>query len=146
MALPVTPAPVAPTREVTGTATTLGAGTFSGGKDVAPGLYDVRAGGGQSGNFFVNGTDGYNEILGTNHGFGVPTVRVQISNGDSIQVSGLSQVVFTPVTTPFVTSHSPVNLYAGTWTVGQDIGPGRYVATPRIWPERQLLRGEPDGQ
>ena len=40
------------------------------------------------------------------------------------------QVIFTPVSTPFVTSHSAVTLYAGTWTVGQDLGPGRYVATP----------------
>jgi hypothetical protein len=29
-----------------------------------------------------------------------------------------------------VTTHSAVSLYAGTWTVGQDLGPGRYVATP----------------
>jgi hypothetical protein len=29
-----------------------------------------------------------------------------------------------------VTTYGAVNLYAGTWTVGQDLGPGRYVATP----------------
>jgi hypothetical protein len=61
---------------------------------------------------------------------GVPKVRVTISNGDTIKISSLSQVIFTPVTTPLVTTHTLVNLYAGTWTVGQDIGPGRYVATP----------------
>jgi hypothetical protein len=108
----------------------LGAGTFSAGKDVAAGLYDVTAGAGQSGNFIVHGTDSYNEILGNADGFGVPKVRVQMSNGDSIQISGLSQVVFTPVATPLVTTHTIGTLYAGTWTVGQDIGPGRYVATP----------------
>jgi hypothetical protein len=108
----------------------LGAGTFSGGTDVAPGLYNVTAAPGESGNFFVNGTDTYNEILGANGIDGVPTVRVRISAGDSIEISGLSQVVFTPVTTPLVTTQSPVTLYAGTWTVGQDIGAGRYVATP----------------
>jgi hypothetical protein len=60
----------------------------------------------------------------------VPEVRAQISNGDQIQIFSLSQVIFTPVSTPYVTTHSPVTLYAGTWTVGQDVGPGRYVATP----------------
>ncbi len=77
------------------------------------------------------GTDSYNEILGPDSlGDGVPTVRVQISSGDQIQISSLSSVTFTPVTTPLNDAHATVNLYAGTWTVGQDIGPGRYVATP----------------
>lgn len=124
-----TPAKVA-TRKVTGTATTLGAGTFTGGKDLAVGLYDVTAGAGQSGNFIVSGTDSYDEILGDPSAGGVPKVRAQISAGDSIQISGLSSVTFTPVTTPFVTTHTATNLYAGTFTVGQDIGAGRYVATP----------------
>lgn len=125
-----TPAPV-PTRQVEGTATTVGAGTFTGGKDVAVGLYDVTPGAGQSGNFMVSGTDSYNEILG-NAGAagGVPKVRVQISQGDKIEISSLSSVTFTPVTTPFSTSHTTTALYTGTFTVGEDIGEGRYVATP----------------
>lgn len=127
---PTSPAPAtsAPARTVTGRATTLGAGTFTGGTDVALGLYDVTAGPGQSGNFVVQGSTLYNEILGDS---GVPKVRVQISKGDHIQISGLSRVIFTPVTTPVVTTHTAVTLYAGTWTVGEDLGPGRYVATPR---------------
>jgi hypothetical protein len=116
-----------PTRQVAGTAVTLAAGTFSGGTDVAPGLYDVTTGPDQSGRFAVNGTDSYNEVLGTP---GVPKIRVQISNGDQIEIRDLSQVVFTPVSTPYVTGHNAVTLYAGTWTVAQDLGPGRYVATP----------------
>jgi hypothetical protein len=80
----------------------------------------------------VDGTDSYNEILGAADGTGmsVPTVRAHISTGDSIQISGLSQVIFTPVSTPLVTTHSPITLYAGDWTVGQDLGPGRYLAMP----------------
>jgi hypothetical protein len=109
---------------------TLGAGNFTGGTDVAPGLYDVTTGSGQSGNFIVSGTDSYNEVLDSAGGRGVPEIRVQISNGDQIQISGLAQAFFTPVSTPFVTTQSAVSLYAGTWTVGQDLGPGRYVATP----------------
>lgn len=125
------PAAKAAVRQVTGTAVTLGAGTFTGGTDVAVGLYDVTAGAGQSGNFMVNGNDSYNEILGGDSADGdVPKIRVQISSGDQIQISGLSSVTFTPVTAPFVTTQTTTNLYAGTFTVGQDIAAGRYVATP----------------
>jgi hypothetical protein len=42
----------------------------------------------------------------------------------------MSSVTFTPVTAPFVTAHATTTLYAGTFVVGQDIGAGRYVATP----------------
>lgn len=125
-----TPAAKVAVRKVTGTAVTLGAGTFTGGKDVAVGLYNVTPGSGQSGNFIVTGTDSYDEVLGVSDGLGVPEVRAQISTGDSIQISSLSQVTFTPVTTPFVTTQTTTILYAGTFTVGQDIAAGRYVATP----------------
>lgn len=129
----VTPKPAAPSnaRKVTGTAVTLGAGTFTGGQDVAVGLYDVTTSSGQSGNFIVNGTDSYNEILGDDgEGQGVPKIRVQIADGDQIQISSLTSVTFTPVTAAYVTTHTTAALYAGTFTVGQDIGAGRYVATP----------------
>jgi len=109
---------------------TLGAGSFLGGSDVAPGLYDVTTGPDQSGTFIVNGTDSYDEILDSSGTQGVPKIRIQISSGDQIQISGLLRAIFTPVSNPFVTSQSAVTLYAGTWTVGQDLGPGRYVATP----------------
>lgn len=97
---------------------------------MAPGLYDVTTGAGQSGSFVVSGTDSYNEILDASGSQGVPEIRVQIANDDQIQISGLSQVYFTPVSTPYVTTQSQGSLYAGTWTVGQDLGPGTYVATP----------------
>ena len=119
--------PTLAVRQVKGTATTLGAGTFAGGKDIPIGLYDVTAPG-QSGNFIVSGTNSYNDILGQ----GVTKIRAQISDGDQIKLSGLSSVTFTPVSTPFVTTHTPVTLYAGTFTVGQDIGAGRYVATTTL--------------
>jgi len=117
------------TRQVVGTATTLPTGNFTGGKDVPVGLYDVTTTAGHSGNFIVSGDDSYNEILGTGYGQGVPKARVQISNDDKIQISSLSKVIFTPVSTPFVTTYTPVTLYAGTFTVGQDIAAGRYVAS-----------------
>jgi hypothetical protein len=126
------PAAKVATRQVTGTATTLGAGSFTGGTDVKDGLYDVTAGAGQSGNFSVTGTDSYNEILGAADASlsQVPMIRVQVSTGDQISISGLSSVTFTPVTAAFVTTQTTTNLYAGTFTVGQDIAAGRYVVTP----------------
>ena len=124
-----TPKPV-PTRQPKGTATTLGAGSFTGGTDVADGLYDVTTAAGQSGNFMVSGTDTYNEILGRNDAGGVDKIRVNISDGDQIQISSLSTVIFTPVTSAFVTNYGAASLYAGTFVVGQDIGAGRYTVTP----------------
>jgi hypothetical protein len=118
-------------RHVTGKAVTVGAGTFAAGKDVPPGLYDVTTVAGQTGTFVVGGRDQYNELLGveTAENPVVRKIRVRLSIGDSIQISGLSSVTFTPVTAPLVSADLPATLYAGTWTVGQDIGPGRYVAT-----------------
>lgn len=120
-----------PGRQVSGKLVTLGTGNFSVGTDVQPGLYDVTAAAGESGNFIVHGPDLYDEVLGDTGvgGLSVPKVRAKLSNGDSIQISSLAQVTFTPVSTPYVTTHTMVTLYAGTWVTGQDIGPGRYVAT-----------------
>ncbi|MGC8512347.1 MAG: hypothetical protein ACP5P1_04810, partial [Acidimicrobiales bacterium] len=126
----VEPITTIPARVVTGKLVTLGAGSFTSPGDVAPGLYNVTPGAGQSGNFIVSGTDSYNEVLGNAGGLGVPSVRAQISSGDTIEIDSLSAVTFTPVTTPYVTSHSLITLGAGTWVVGQDLGAGRYVATP----------------
>jgi hypothetical protein len=73
----------------------------------------------------------YNEILGSDTSLSqVPSVRAKISRGDKISISGLSAVTFTPVAAPLVTSHTTITLGAGTWVVNQDIGSGRYVATP----------------
>jgi hypothetical protein len=120
-----------PARAVTGSLVTLGAGTFTVGSDIQPGLYNVTAAAGQSGNFIVSGTDMYDEILGGDPTDGdVPEIRAQLSTGDSVQLSSLSAVTFTPVTTPYVTTVQTVDLYAGTWVVGKDIAPGTYVATP----------------
>jgi hypothetical protein len=110
---------------------TLGAGSFAGGTDVAVGLYDVTPGAGQSGNFSTTGKNTYNEIIGTDSSLNeVPKVRVKVSSGDQISISGLSKVTFTPVTSPYVTTQASTDLYAGTFTVGQDVVAGRYTVTP----------------
>jgi hypothetical protein len=131
-----TPPAAGSTRVAQGIAKTLGAGNYLGGTDVAPGLYNVTVGPGQSGFFTVQGTDSYDERLGDG---GVPEVRARISTGDQIAIVRLFQVNFTPVTTPYVTTHTRVTLYAGTWTVGQDLGPGRYVATPGLTQKGTLV-------
>ncbi len=83
-------------RQVKGTMVTLGAGSFAGGKDVAVGLYDVTPGAGESGNFSTTGPDTYDEILGDDSSVGgVPSVTVNLSKGDVIAISGMSQVVMT---------------------------------------------------
>src|SRR5262249_35718381 len=128
--LPRTTTTGVPVRQVTGEQASLGAGTFVGGRDISPGLYDVTTGPGQSGKFIVDGSDSYNEIFGDATSLRAPRVRARISRDDQIQISGLSNVTFTPVSAPFITTHSPVHLYAGTFVVGEDVGAGRYVATP----------------
>jgi hypothetical protein len=91
---PTTTSPAPAGRKVQGTAVTLGAGSFVGGQDVQAGVYDVAAPAGQSGNFTVEGTNSYNEILGGSTG-GVPSLSVTLSDGDIIAISSLSQVTMT---------------------------------------------------
>jgi len=120
-------------RQAQGTATTLGSGTFTVGTDVVPGLYDVSAPNGQSGNFVVRSSASsaaYNEFIGDPSDGSVSKIRVMLTKGEQIQISDMSGVRFTPVTTPLVTAHASTKLYAGTFTVGQDIGAGKYVITP----------------
>jgi hypothetical protein len=118
-------------RQITGKATNLGAGTFTGGKDIPVGLYDVTPVSG-TGNFTVNSSSGdllVNEVLGKSSGLGVLKVRVKISKDDKIQLQSINKTHFEPVATPFVKSVQKVKLYSGTWTVGEDIAAGRYKAS-----------------
>jgi hypothetical protein len=108
-------------------AVTLGAGTFSVGADVRPGRY-VIATSESSGNFQVENPKDplkVNEILGTEAIVAVPTVTTDLAEGDTIKIKGLSAVTFTPATTELLT-----DLSSGSWIVGLDIAPGRYVVTP----------------
>lgn len=125
------PKPAEKQRQVTGKATNLGAGTFTGGKDIPVGLYDVTPVSGM-GNFTVNSSSGdltVNEVLGKSSGLGVLKVRVKISNDDKIQLQSINKTHFEPVTAPFVKSVQKVKLYCGIWTVGEDIAAGRYKAS-----------------
>jgi hypothetical protein len=93
--------------------------------DVQPGRYLITTGSG-SGNFFVtsaNGTLMTNEILG-NSDFGVTQIETTLVSGDTIEISGIDQVIFTPVDRTSRTS-----LPAGWFLAGIDIPAGTYTAT-----------------
>ncbi len=103
----------------------LFSGAFSAGTDVQPGRYTITAGSG-SGNFTIsakNGTLMTNEILGDST-YGVSLIETTILNGDTINISGLDQVIFTPVERT-----SRTTLPAGYFIAGIDIPTGSYVAT-----------------
>lgn len=120
-------------RKVEGKATDLGAGTFTVGKDIQAGLYDVTPADGQ-GNFIITNASStdldVNEILGVSNGMGVSKVRTKLVNGEQIQLQSINKTHFEPVTAQFVTDHKALSLYSGRFVVGEDIGKGRYtVAT-----------------
>lgn len=130
-----TPEPIAPQEAPTALSqTSLTAGHWVVGRDIAPGRYVVTpATGAGSGNFFARTAadrSHINAILNENAittGRGVPSVTADFNEGYTIEVSGLNEVVFTPA------SRSQSNtLTAGHWVVGQDIAPGRYVITPGV--------------
>ncbi len=120
-----TPAPeenVVKSRVVSGELVTLGAGSFVVGSDLKAGYYDITAGAGESGNLTSSG--GLNEILGGE--YGVSKVRASLMDNEEVKLSGLSQVIFTPVTAAFIGEHKDTQLYSGKFIVGEDIGEGRY--------------------
>ena len=121
-------------RQIAGKATDLGAGTFTVGKDIEEGLYDVTPVEG-SGNFIIqneNQSDlSVNEILGTENGAGgISKARVKLVKDEQIQLDGINKTHFEPVNSSFITTQKSLSIYSGRWIVGEDVGSGRYVATP----------------
>jgi hypothetical protein len=107
--------------------TSLYTGTFVVGEDIPAGRYTITGSG--SGNLFIyeNGIPFINEILmGSRSDFdlGVPSVTVDIKDGNEIEISGINNVIFTPATTELSTT-----LSTGYWVVGLDIPAGTYEAT-----------------
>lgn len=120
-------------RQAQGKATDLGAGTFTVGKDIPEGLYDVTPADGQ-GNFIITNAKSMdlnvNSILGAANGMGVSKVRVKLVGDEQIKLESINKTHFEPVATQLVTDHKALSLYSGRFIVGEDIGKGRYVATP----------------
>lgn len=120
-------------RQVQGKATDLGAGTFTVGKDIPEGEYDVTPADGQ-GNFTSSNVPSMdldiNEILGISDGMGVSKVRVKLVKDQQIKLESINKTHFEPVTAQFITDHKATSLYSGRFVVGEDIGKGRYTATP----------------
>ena len=133
-------------RDNSGAATvTLGAGTFTVGTDVQPGRYVITPGDGQVGNISITSDKDLmlvNDILGISDllQMGVPSVTTDLTAGDEITISNMSDVVFTPAETKLSNT-----LSAGNWVVGLDIAPGRYVATPGEGQTGNLLISDSTG-
>lgn len=103
----------------------LFSGTWTAGADIQPGRYAITSGGG-SGNFAIYSKEGRlktNEILGDGS-YGNPLIETTISDGDSIRISGLETVIFTPAGRSLRNS-----LPSGSFEVGLDISPGTYIAS-----------------
>ncbi|MGH3261584.1 MAG: hypothetical protein ACRDNS_06280, partial [Trebonia sp.] len=78
--------------------TSLGAGDWEVGLDIAPGRYVATPAHGESGNFVVYDKDGLpdtDEVLGSAEGLGVPNVTVSLKDGEQINISGISTVKLT---------------------------------------------------
>ncbi|MBU5305179.1 hypothetical protein [Eubacterium callanderi] len=100
-------------------------GTFTVGTDVMPGKYTITASAG-SGNFVIKNKNGSlmtNEVLGDGQ-FGVTSVETYLADGDSIEISGIDAVAFTPTEPVLKTT-----LGSGLYLVGRDIPAGSYDAS-----------------
>ncbi len=75
---------------------TLYAGTWTVGQDLGPGTYVATPGAGQSGNFIITNENVDAILGGSSADGGVPSETFSVSNGDVIEISGLSKVVLTP--------------------------------------------------
>jgi hypothetical protein len=102
--------------------TVLNTGKFVVGTDISVGRYVITGDG--SGNLFINNEEGesyVNEIL-SGGDLGVKSVTTDIIDGDTIEISGISNATFTPAETVLYTD----TLSTGTWIIGLDFPPGRY--------------------
>ena len=108
------------------TQTELSTGTFSVGRDIPAGRYIITTSSREAGNFTISrsGRLLVNEILSDRVDFGVSSITVDILDWDTITISGLDRVDFTPAET----SLSNI-LSTGHWVVGLDIEAGDYVVT-----------------
>ncbi len=78
--------------------TSLSAGDWEVGLDIAAGRYVATPVHGGSGNFIVYDADGLpatDEVLGQANGIGVPNVTVSLTKGERVTISGLTSVTFT---------------------------------------------------
>ena len=111
----------------TAKAVTLGAGSWTVGKDIQPGRYVIAAVSG-TGNLSSTGAQDsmdINEILDASGADGIKSYTDDLTSGMVVKIDGIDSTSFTPATTSESTS-----LTTGNWTVGIDIPAGSYTATP----------------
>ena len=107
--------------------TKLHEGTWRAGIDIAPGRYHICAGQGSGTITSVKagGQMGLNETFATVSlpGGRVHTITTDISKGETVTITGLEEVTFTPAAQVMSTTIS-----AGTWIVGFDVPAGDFTA------------------
>lgn len=138
------PKPAGPTRDnSTAKLATLGAGSFTVGKDVPAGRYVITPGPGQSGNLTGSTPDDpalIDEVLGVEDGLGIPSYTSTLTQGEQIKIDGMSQVIFTPAVTKLRTV-----IGSGDWIAGLDVPLGRYVVTPGTGQSGNFVVYDTDG-
>jgi len=131
-------ADITTSKDTTGTAATLGVGSFTVGKDTKPGLYSIVPGTEQSGNFTLTSHGStYTVILDDIKAdtYGVPLAWVYLENGDTVQIDGsrLQHVTFTPVHTHAGDTPPLARLYDNTFhvstTAAGALHPGSYTGS-----------------
>lgn len=103
----------------------LSAGTYTVGKHIAPGNYNVTFNG--NGNFIINDS---NNILLTNEiggNYGIKKYKAILVEGSKIELKSMS-ANFKPIKTTLI-PYKTTNIHAGFWVVGTDITKGRYKAS-----------------
>lgn len=107
--------------------TKLGEGTWRAGIDIAPGRYHICAGQGSGTITSVKtgGQMGLNETFAAVPvpGIRVHTITTDIAKGETLTITGLEDVTFTPAAQVMSTTIS-----AGTWVVGFDVPAGDFTA------------------
>ena len=121
----------------------LGPGTYVAGQHLDPGLYEVTVNSGVSAAVVVPLGEGDSfgsilELLSVPDFAGGPdgpvaTLRLELSDGDEVVLTGGPRGEFTLAFTPVVSRwiepiDGTVTLHSGRWSVGEDLAPGRYVA------------------
>lgn len=110
--------------------TTLFSGKWTVGKDIPKGKYIITTASG-TGNFFIYNGDDFpltNEILcvagDEDDSFGVSKISTYLNEGETIEISGLNEVLFSPAPAEFSN-----DLSAGRYHVGFDIKADDYIVT-----------------
>lgn len=102
---------------------TLKAGAYEVGKDVMPGYYTVTlTGTGKIDIYDANGNELLQGSVSEGSSTGTATVKVQLNQGEKIDLSGFEEAKLTPYVHKYLST-----LNEGTYTVGDSVKAGKYT-------------------